>query len=73
MHTGQEMAGSTILWIDCDAAIALHCASDRKSGVIGKSRSARLASATASEKRVSQGCIIASADVTTASSSRHSA
>lgn len=60
-HTGEDSDGASLLWIDYDAAIALHRASDRKPGMSGASRSARLASATPAEKRVSLGCINVSA------------
>ena len=56
-HVGQDMDGASILWIDYDAAIALHRASDRKPGSAHKSKSARLSSASVSEKRISLGCI----------------
>ena len=56
-HAGQDIDGSPILWIDYDAAIASHRASDRKPGLDSKSRLARLSSATPAEKRVSLGCV----------------
>lgn len=57
VQSGQDMDGTPILWIDYDAAVALHRASDRKPGMDSKSRTERLASATPAEKRVSLGCI----------------
>ncbi len=57
VHNGEDMDGTPILWIDYDAAVALHRASDRKPGMDSKSRTERLASATPAEKRVSLGCI----------------
>ncbi len=54
---GQNLAGKDILWVDYDAAIALHRASDRKPGMSVRSRVERLASASIRDRRVSLGCI----------------
>jgi hypothetical protein len=54
---GLNLAGQDILWVDYDAAISLHRASDRKPGMTAKSRSDRLASATTLDNRASHGCI----------------
>lgn len=54
---GENMQGKPIIWIDYDAAISLHRASDRKPGAGAMSREQRLSSSTAAEKRVSLGCI----------------
>ena len=54
---GQDANGKDLVWIDYDAAIALHRASDRKPGMGTKSRVDRLSSATPAEKRVSLGCV----------------
>ena len=54
---GLNLAGQDILWVDYDAAISLHRASDRKPGMTAKSRTERLASATVSDNRASHGCI----------------
>lgn len=56
---GLNLQGKTVLWIDYDAALSLHIVvtvpSDR--------RRERLASATASDNRISFGCINVAADV----------
>lgn len=57
LEAGKNMAGKDIVWIDYDAAISLHRASDRKPGMGARSRVERLTSATPAEKRVSLGCI----------------
>ncbi len=54
---GEDTDGKDLIWIDYDAAIALHRASDRKPGMGARSRVERLASATPAEKRVSLGCV----------------
>jgi hypothetical protein len=54
---GLNLAGQDILWVDYDAAISLHRASDRKPGMTAKSRTDRLASATTLDNRASHGCI----------------
>lgn len=54
---GFNLAGQDILWVDYDAAISLHRASDRKPGMTVKSRTDRLASFTTLDNRVSHGCI----------------
>ena len=60
-HVGQDLDGTSVLWIDYAAAIALHRASDRKPGMSGRSRSKLLFSTTPAEKRVSLGCVNVSA------------
>ncbi len=54
---GKDMDGQGVIWIDYDAAIALHRASDRKPGMGTKSRLERLSSTNTSERRVSLGCV----------------
>lgn len=54
---GEDITGKDVIWVDYDAAIALHRASDRKPGMGSRSRVDRLSSATPAEKRVSLGCI----------------
>ena len=57
VETGEDLAGRDILWIDYDAAIALHRASDRVPNSGGKSRAARLSGTADAAKRISLGCI----------------
>lgn len=57
LEAGKNMAGKDIVWIDYDAAVSLHRASDRKPGMGARSRVERLGSATPAEKRVSLGCV----------------
>jgi hypothetical protein len=54
---GTNLAGQDILWVDYDAAISLHRATDRKPGLTAKSRQDRLTSATTRDNRASHGCI----------------
>jgi len=54
---GLNLAGQDILWVDYDAAISLHRASDLKPGLTAKSRMDRLASTTTLDNRASHGCI----------------
>ncbi|KAB7647894.1 L,D-transpeptidase [Polymorphobacter fuscus] len=54
---GVNAAGQDTLWVDYDAAIALHRASDRKPGPSRKSRAERLQSPSAAARRASLGCI----------------
>ena len=54
---GYNLAGQDILWVDYGAAISLHRATDRKPGLTAKSRLDRLATASASDNRVTHGCI----------------
>lgn len=54
---GLNLAGQDILWVDYNAAISLHRASDRKPGMTAQSRTDRLASATTLDNRASHGCI----------------
>ncbi len=56
-EAGEDMGGRDLIWIDYDAAIALHRASDRKPGMGAPSRVQRLSTATMAEKRVSLGCV----------------
>lgn len=53
---GQNLSGKDILWVDYDAAISLHRASDKKPGMTAKSRVERLTGPTG-ERRISYGCI----------------
>jgi hypothetical protein len=57
LEAGENMAGKDIIWVDYDAAISLHRASDRKPAMSAKSRVERLASTSVAERRVSLGCI----------------
>lgn len=59
---GLDMSGKDVLWIDYDAAVALHRVPDPKPGMTAESRVRRLASATTSDNRASLGCV----NVTTA-------
>lgn len=59
---GHDSSGEDILWVDYDAAIALHRATDVKPGLSAKSRLGRLASAGIGDNRASYGCIGVSAD-----------
>lgn len=54
---GENLAGRDILWIDYDAAVALHRVTDLKPGMATSRRIARLASAPTSDNRASLGCI----------------
>jgi len=58
---GEDIDGTDLVWLDYDAAIALHRASDRKPGMASTSRVERLSSSTSAEKRVSLGCVNVSA------------
>ncbi len=60
VEPGRNLAGQDLLWIDYDAAVALHRASDRTPNSGGRSRTARLSGAAA-DKRISLGCINVSA------------
>ncbi len=57
LEAGENMAGKGIIWIDYDAALSLHRASDRKPAMSAKSRVDRLSSASVAERRVSLGCV----------------
>lgn len=57
VEAGKNMAGQDIIWVDYDAAISLHRASDRKPGNGGRSRVERLTSPSPSDRRVSLGCV----------------
>jgi len=54
---GRNLAGQDILWVDYAAAISVHRATDVKPGLATANRLTRLASATASDNRISHGCI----------------
>jgi hypothetical protein len=54
---GIDLGGQDIVWVDYDAAIAIHRASDIKPGPTARDRLARLASASPGNKRISYGCI----------------
>jgi hypothetical protein len=54
---GLNLAGQDILWVDYDAAVSLHRASDRKPGMSSQSRTDRLASPDLRDRRASHGCI----------------
>lgn len=56
-HPGEDMTGRDILWIDYDAAVALHRAPDPKPGMSTGSRVQRLASTTTRDNRASLGCV----------------
>jgi hypothetical protein len=58
---GTNLEGQDILWIDYDAALSVHRASDPKRGLTARGRLARLASATVRDNRVSHGCVNVSA------------
>ncbi len=53
---GEDLSGQDILWVDYAAAIAVHRASDKKSGLTARSRGDRLNGATG-DRRISYGCI----------------
>ena len=54
---GLNLAGQDILWVDYDAAVSLHRATDSKPGLTAKSRMDRLSSDTTLDNRISHGCI----------------
>ena len=54
---GVNLSGEDILWVDYGAAISLHRVTDPKPGLTARGRTARLASATALDNRISHGCI----------------
>lgn len=54
---GVNLAGRDIIWVDYNAAIALHRATDVKPGLTARDRLARLASPMPSDRRISHGCI----------------
>jgi hypothetical protein len=56
-NKGIDLGGKDIVWVDYDAAIAIHRATDIKPGATARDRLARLASASADDKRISYGCI----------------
>jgi hypothetical protein len=54
---GRNLAGEDILWVDYEAAVSVHRATDPKHGLTATGRLARLASATTDDNRISHGCI----------------
>ncbi|CAN5398395.1 hypothetical protein BH10PSE14_BH10PSE14_21480 [soil metagenome] len=54
---GLNLAGRGIIWVDYDAAIAIHRVTDIKPGMTARDRLVRLASASARDRRISLGCI----------------
>jgi hypothetical protein len=56
-NKGIDLGGQDIVWVDYDAAIAIHRATDIKPGATARDRLARLASASPRDKRISYGCI----------------
>lgn len=54
---GLTTSGKSVLWMDYDAAVALHRAADPIPGMTSQSRLARLASATARDNRATLGCV----------------
>lgn len=54
---GQNLSGQDVLWVDYDAAISLHRASDAKPDLTSEGRLLRLASASVADNRISHGCI----------------
>jgi hypothetical protein len=54
---GEDTAGNEIIWIDYNAAVALHRVSDRKPGSGAKSRLERLKNGSAADRRISLGCV----------------
>lgn len=54
---GLNLSGRDILWVDYDAAISLHRATDKKPGLTSKSRMERLTSVSTVDNRISHGCI----------------
>ncbi|QYE33757.1 L,D-transpeptidase [Polymorphobacter sp. PAMC 29334] len=57
VEAGKDLAGRDILWIDYDAAIALHRASDRSSNSGRKNRASLLSNPVVAARRISLGCI----------------
>jgi hypothetical protein len=56
-NKGIDIGGQDIVWVDYDAAIAIHRATDIKPGATARDRLKRLASASPQDKRISYGCI----------------
>lgn len=54
---GVNLAGEDILWVDYEAALSVHRATDPKHGLTANGRLARLASPTVSDNRISHGCV----------------
>jgi hypothetical protein len=58
---GVNLAGQDILWVDYEAALSVHRATDPKHSLTAHGRLARLASATVADNRISHGCVNVSA------------
>jgi hypothetical protein len=54
---GKNPHGQDILWIDYNAAVALHRATDVVPGLAQRDRLARLASTSLRDKRITYGCV----------------
>lgn len=54
---GEDVGGKDLVWIDYNAAIALHRVSDRKPGAGVETRLQRLAMGSASARHISLGCV----------------
>ncbi|CAN5338276.1 hypothetical protein BH09PSE4_BH09PSE4_01960 [soil metagenome] len=54
---GENLSGQDILWVDYEAAISIHRATDLKPGLSAKDRLTRLDSASSLDNRISHGCI----------------
>ena len=54
---GVNLAGQDILWVDYDAALSVHRATDPKHSLTAHGRLARLASVTVADNRISHGCV----------------
>ncbi|MEG3165686.1 L,D-transpeptidase [Sphingomonas sp. PB2P19] len=54
---GVNLEGRDVVWVDYDAAVAIHRATDITPGATARDRLARLASASPRDRRVSYGCI----------------
>ena len=53
-RVGDNLSGEQVVWVDYDAAVSLHRV---RAKVVGERRLERLASETASDNRISYGCI----------------
>jgi len=56
-NRGVDLSGQDIVWVDYDAAVAIHRATDVTPGATARDRLARLASASPQKRRISYGCI----------------
>lgn len=54
-HPGRNNKGEHVIWVDYDAAFAIH---RLRPGFAYRARSTRLATATTDDKRVSWGCVV---------------